>query len=243
MKQPNDVWSADYKGEFKTRDGRWCYPLTIADGHSRYLLACRGRRSLTYERSRPVFEEAFHQHGLPRQMLTDNGTPFVTRGLTGLTRLSVWWIELGIHPIRIQPGRPDQNGRHERMHRTLKEEIYPPAGNLGAQQRRLNRFRQEYNELRPHHALDLRPPALLYEPSPRPYPRRVPPVEYPKHFLVQELHVDGRLYWHGRRTRRISKALARKPIGLEAIEEDVYRLYYGPVLLGVFNTTSWAIHA
>jgi len=144
MKSPNDAWCADFKGEFKTRDGRYCYPLTISDGCTRFLLACRARREVSYEQTRPIFEESFRKYGLPCQILTDSGPPFGSTALAGLSRLAIWWVRLGIHPVRIEPGHPEQNGRHERMHRTLATTTRPPAGNLAAQQRRFSHFMAEY---------------------------------------------------------------------------------------------------
>jgi transposase InsO family protein len=241
MKAPNDTWAADFKGEFKTRDGRYCYPLTISDGHSRFLLACRARLDTSYELARPVFEETFRAHGLPHQILTDSGPPFASTALAGLSRLAVWWIKLGIQPVRIQPGRPDQNGRHERMHRTLATTTRPPAGNVGAQQRRFSQFRTEYNQVRPHRALDLQAPSQLYTPSPRPYSGKTPELEYEAHLEVRRVDAAGRISWHDR-PLRISKVLCGERVGLEPLEERLYRVYFGPVLLGVFNQDSWEIH-
>jgi putative transposase len=172
---PNAVWSTDFKGQFKTADGRWCYPLTLSDNFSRYLLCCRALHRPTGTRVKPWLECAFREYGLPSALRTDNGPPFASVGLAGLSRLSVWWIKLGIVPERIEPGHPEQNGRHERLHRTLKAEATkPPGATLTAQQRRFDRFRAEYNEERPHAALNQRPPASVYTRSARDYPSRVP---------------------------------------------------------------------
>ncbi len=241
MQAPNDTWAADFKGEFKTRDGRYCYPLTITDGHSRFLLACRGRLTTSYEVARPVFEETFRTYGLPHQILSDGGSPFGSTALAGLSRLGVWWVKLGIQPVHIQPGHPEQNGRHERMHRTLAPTTRPPAGNLSAQQRRFSQFMTEYNEVRPHRALDLQTPSELYTPSPRPYSGRTPEIEYPAHFEVRKADVGGRISWHDR-PLRVSKVLRGELIGLEPIEERLYHVYFGPLLLGVFDQDSWQIH-
>jgi transposase InsO family protein len=241
MEAPNDTWAADFKGEFKTRDGRLCYPLTITDGHSRFLLACRGRLATGYELARPVFEETFRTYGLPHQILTDGGSPFGSTGLAGLSRLAVWWVKLGIQPVRIQPSHPEQNGRHERMHRTLAPITRPPAGNLAAQQRRFSRFVTEYNEVRPHRALDLHTPSERYTPSPRPYPGRTPQITYPGHFEVRKADVGGRISWHDR-PLRTNKVLRGELIGLEPIEEGLYHVYFGPLLLGVFDQDLWQIN-
>ena len=235
MGAPNDVWTADFKGEFLTRDHRYCYPLTIADGCSRYLLACRGQHSPAYPGTRAHFEAAFREYGVPLQMLTDNGTPFASCAIGGLSRLAVWWIKLGIHPVRIEPGRPQQNGRHERMHRTLKAEATrPPAANLAAQQRVLERFRRRYNEERPHRALKGEVPATLYRPSPRPYPEREPELTYPGHFRILRVCTNGCLSWRGGFVF-VSQVLVGEPLGLEPIDDGIWSVHFGPVLLARFD--------
>ena len=154
MTEPNAIWTADFKGQFKTRDGEYCYPLTLVDGYSRYLLACQGLRSTTIVLARPIVQRVFEEYGLPRIIRPDNGVSFATPALGRLSLLSVWWIGLEIYPELIEPAHPEQNGRHERLHRTLKAEATrPPSGNLPAQQVRFNRFRREYNDDRPHEAL------------------------------------------------------------------------------------------
>ncbi len=168
MKEPNGTWTADFKGQFKTRNGRYCYPLTVVDGFSRYLLACQGLLSTSIALARPIFLRLFQEYGLPAIMRTDNGVPFATTALGRLSTLSVWWIRLGILPELIEPASPQQNGRHERMHRTLKAEATrPPSANLQAQQVRFNRFRHEYNDDRPHEALGQDTPAAHYQSSGR----------------------------------------------------------------------------
>src|SRR5213592_661756 len=163
---PNDVWSADYKGQFRTGDGRYCYPLTVADGFSRYLLGCQALTSTAVDDAKPIFTRLFKEYGLPKRIRTDNGVPFATTTLARLSKLSAWWVRLGILPELIEPGKPAQNGRHERMHRTLKAETTrPAAGSLAAQQRRFNIFREEFNHERPHEALDQETPATCYAPS------------------------------------------------------------------------------
>ena len=146
----NTLWCVDFKGQFFTRDGACCYPLTITDAHSRFLLRCQGLEQTGYEAARPIFEWAFREYGLPQGIRSDNGAPFASRGVAGLSRLSLWWIKLGIVPERIKPGHPQQNGRHERMHLTLKQQTaMPPAGTFRKQQQRFDAFRQEFNHLRP----------------------------------------------------------------------------------------------
>ena len=235
MREPNDVWTADFKGEFLTRDHRYCYPLTIADGCSRYLIACRGQRSVAHTGARAEFQAAFRTYGLPLQILTDNGTPFASCAIGGLSRLSVWWIKLGIHPVRIEPGRPQQNGRHERMHRTLKAEATrPPAGNLAAQQRILERFRHCYNEERPHRALEGEVPAALYRASSRAYPEREPQITYPGHFRRLKVCANGCLCWRGRFIF-VSQVLSGEPLGLVPIDDGIWSVYFGPMLLARFD--------
>ena len=159
---PNQLWCVDFKGEFKTRDGRYCYPLTITDSYSRYLLGCRGLLSTETRGAKETFKELFKRYGLPKAIRSDNGTPFASTALGRLSQLSVWWIRLGIRRELIEPGKPQQNGQHERMHRTLKAETTrPPAANLAQQQRLFNRFRREYNEVRPHEGIELNTPAAF----------------------------------------------------------------------------------
>lgn len=235
MGSPNDVWTADFKGEFLTRDHRYCYPLTIADGCSRYLLACRGQRSAAYPGARVGFEGAFREYGLPLQILTDNGTPFASCAIGGLSRLAAWWIKLGIHPVRIEPGCPQQNGRHERMHRTLKAETTrPPAANLAAQQRCLERFRRRYNEERPHRALEGEVPAARYRPSARAYPEREPSITYPGHFKVLKVCANGCLSWRGRFIF-VSQVLVGEPLGLEPVDDGIWSVHFATILLARFD--------
>jgi transposase InsO family protein len=188
---PNAVWCADFKGCFPVA-GERCHPLTISDGYSRYLLRCQGLRRPLTGYAKQVFASAFREYGLPDAIRTDNGAPFSTLAPAGLSRLAVWWLRLGIRPERIQPGRPDQNGRHERMHSTLKAETAkPPRSSFRAQQGAFDRFRSEYNEERPHEALGQQTPATLYRPSPRLYPRELPELAYPAHFETRMAYPNG----------------------------------------------------
>ena len=194
---PNSIWSADFKGHFKTLDGRYCYPLTVQDGYSRYLLACQGLEGTTYSASRRVFTRLFREFGLPQRIRTDNGTPFASMALGRLSRLSVWWIKLGILPDLIEPASPQQNGRHERMHKDLKAEAtIPPAANRSAQQKRFNSFRTDFNQIRPHEALGQKPPASAYQPSTRSFPTKLSTPEYPAHFEVRKVSTNGGIRWH-----------------------------------------------
>jgi transposase InsO family protein len=236
--RPNEQWSADFKGWFCTGDGRRCDPLTISDGYSRFLLSCRVVERPTEEHTSAVFRTVFRQYGLPLAIRTDNGTPFASTGLGGLTRLSVWWVKLGIVLERIDPGRPQQNGRHERMHKTLKDQTArPPRASAHAQQRAFEKFRYDYNFERPHQSLGDTPPAQLYEASPRSYPGRVPEIEYPGHFRVRRVRSNGQIQWRGE-FLYVNKALVGEPVGLEPISDRHWRMMFGPVALALLDEHS-----
>jgi putative transposase len=229
---PNDVWSADYKGQFKTGDGRYCYPLTVTDGFSRYLLGCQALLSTAGQDAKPVFTRLFKEFGLPQRIRTDNGVPFATNTLARLSQLSAWWVRLGILPELIEPGKPQQNGRHERMHRTLKAETTrPPAANLCAQQRKFNHFREEFNTERPHEALDLHTPASVYDPSPRAMPDRLPPLEYPDRFETRYVSANGGIRWNAQWVN-VSITCVGEYVGLEEIDDGIWNVYFGPLKLG-----------
>lgn len=235
MTAPNGTWTADFKGQFKTRNGVYCYPLTIVDGCSRYLLACQGLLSTAIAGARPIFLRLFQEYGLPGIIRTDNGVPFATTALGRLSTLSVWWIRLGILPELIAPASPQQNGRHERMHRTLKAEATrPPSGNLQAQQTRFNRFRQEYNEERPHEALGQETPASLYRPSRRALPRRLAPLEYPGHFEVRLVSRNSGIRWQ-KHWVCVTHTLAGEYVGLEEVGHGLWDVYFGLLKLGRMN--------
>jgi len=229
---PNDVWSADFKGQFKTGDGIYCYPLTVTDGYSRYLLGCQALYTTAVSDAKPVFTRLFKEFGLPRRIRTDNGVPFATHTLARLSSLSAWWVRLGVLPELIEPGKPQQNGRHERMHKTLKAEAtVPPAGNLAAQQRRFNRFREEFNHERPHEALDQQTPASVYIASARPMPNKLPPLEYPDRFEVRYVSANGGIRWN-RDWVNVSIVCAGEYVGLEEIDDGIWNVYFGPLKLG-----------
>lgn len=228
---PNDVWCADFKGHFRTGRNR-CYPLTISDGFSRFLLRCDGLTRPRHKESRRVFESAFSEFGLPTAIRTDNGPPFASTTVGGLSRLAVWWMRLGIRPERIAPGKPQENGRHERMHRTLKDETaQPPASSARAQQRRFDFFRRDYNEERPHEALNQTPPASWYEPSPRQNPNHLPDVEYPLGFYTYLVPDNGILAWRGQNLY-ISDCLAHEYIGIDQVEDDTWNVHFCSTMLG-----------
>jgi transposase InsO family protein len=213
----NDEWAADFKGWFRTRDRCRIDPLTVTDNHTRFLLDVR-IAAPTIEGSRAVLVAVFRRHGLPRAIRCDNGTPFGSTGAGGLTRLSAWWLKLGIEPHFIRPASPQENGRHERMHRTLKAQTTrPAAANAAEQQARFDAFRQHYNEERPHEALGQRPPRELYTPSPRAMPDHLDEPWYDAEHQVRRVLSTGDIKWKGDRIF-ISEALIGEPIGIAELE-------------------------
>jgi len=233
--EPNAVWCGDYKGWFRTGDGTRVEPLTISDACSRFLFRCQGLRAADGAGSKPVMEAAFREYGLPCRMRTDNGAPFGSNGESGLTQLSVWWIKLGIVPERIRPGKPQENGRHERMHRTLKQETAsPPAATMRAQQQRFDRFRREYNEERPHEALGLQTPASVYRPSLRDYPERLREVEYPAGWEIRRVSRGGQMRWKSDYVF-VAHALDGEPVGLEPIDDEQWRVWFSFYEVGILN--------
>jgi putative transposase len=230
---PNDCWSADFKGQFKTGDDRYCYPLTVTDGYSRFLLGCQALHSTRVDEAKPIFTRIFKEYGRPTRIRTDNGVPFATNTLARLSRLSAWWVRLGVPPELIEPGKPQQNGRHERMHRTLKAETTrPPAHSRLAQQRKFDHFRQEFNVERPHEVLDMQPPASCYTPSPRAaMPDKLPPLEYPDRFEVRYVSANGGIRWN-RQWINVSVTCAGAYVGLEEVDDRIWSVYFGPLKLG-----------
>lgn len=240
---PNQIWPADFKGQFRTRDGVYCYPLTVTDHFSRSILLCRALPSIRTAEVRPAFLRLFHDVGLPDAIRTDNGAPFASRGLHGLAPLNVWWMQLGIVHQRIQPGRPQANGTHERMHRELKRETArPPATSLRAQQRRFEAFRHRYNEERPHQALGNRPPATLWAPPARTMPARIAPPTYPAHFLVRRVRVGGTIKVRGQ-VAFLSEVLEDQYVGLEEIADGIWNIVYYRTVLGRFDARTGTITA
>jgi len=233
--EPNELWAADFKGQFRMRDSEYCYPLTVTDSCSRYLLGCRGLRGVKSSGVRKSFERLFEKYGLPRAIRTDNGSPFASIAIGRLSRLSVWWIRMGVRPELIEPGHPEQNGAHERMHRELKKKVTrPPGRNMAEQQKRFDEFQWEYNEIRPHESLGQETPASLYRSSPRPYPKVLPQVEYPGHFEVRRVSRNGGVRWR-KKWLNVSHALLEEYVGFEEIEDGVWSLYFGPLLLARFD--------
>ncbi len=234
---PNAVWCVDFKGWFRTEDGEKCYPLTLIDAYSRYLLRCEVVSEPNGREVQRIFDSAFREFGLPEAIRSDNGPPFASTGAGGLTELNVWWLRLGIRLERIAPGKPHQNGRQERFHLTLKLDV-PPQASPCAQQRACDLFRREYNEERPHEALNQRKPASVYEPSRLKYPRPLtrPESAYPYHY---ECGVDrnGFVHW-GRHRFFVSSALRQEIVSLSPrTEPGRWDLYYGPILLGSYDET------
>lgn len=233
---PNTVWSADFKGHFAMGNGRRCYPLTISDNYSRYLIDCKGQYGMQLKPVQVRYIQAFRTYGLPDVIRTDNGYPFAQLSLGGLSPLSIWLLKLGVLPERIDPGCPQQNPRHERMHRTLKAATAnPPKGNLSAQQRAFNRFRYEYNEQRTHQGLatGLRP-VDVYTPSPRDFPEHLPEVHYPDHFDVRKVRYRGWIRCHGAEVYA-SRQLEGEYVGLKQINDDLYQIYFARLPLGMVD--------
>jgi putative transposase len=232
---PNRVWCADFKGWFRTADGERIDPLTISDAHSRYLLRCQAVEKTDTARVQAIFEAAFREYGMPAAIRTDNGAPFATRALAGLSRLAVWWIKLGIVPERIAAGHPEQNGSHERMHRTLKQEVAePPAANRRKQQRALDHFRQEFNHLRPHEALEMRTPAEVYAPSARKFPEQVPEPEYPGYMLVRRVRRQGHFRWQKDEVF-LSEVLWGERVGLVPEDDRWFTVYLAQHPIALFD--------
>lgn len=239
--RPNEIWSADYKGQFRTLDGMYCYPLTLQDSHTRFVLAIDALRSTSAEEAQPSFERAFRGNGLPEAIWTDNGPPFAVPTPLRLTRLNTWWIKLGITPLRSRPGCPQDNGRHERMHRKLTPARFPPGEDQQAQQLKFDAIREELDYERPHHALDLKTPADVYEPSQRPMPERIPAPEYAAHWEVRRVRTVGTIRFRGREIF-VSEVLVNESIALEEVADGVWSVFFYHVLLARFSERDGKLH-
>lgn len=240
--QPNEVWTTDFKGEFRTGNGVYCYPLTLRDGFSRFVLRCDAFLARSTAPTRDRFARAFQEFGLPDRIRSDNGGPFASVGLGGLSQLSVWWMRLGIVPERIAPGHPEQNGSHEQFHSVLKAETArPPAPNCAAQQQRFRRFRRVYNEQRPHEALADASPATQYQPSPRSMPAQLPPLDYPGHMEVRLVGSKGAISWKGE-ALFVATALAGEPVALEEVDDGWWTLYFATVPLARYDERQRTLH-
>ena len=233
--QPNDLWCVDFKGEFKLGNGRYCYPLTVTDHASRYLLLCEAMESVREDLALPAFEQLFMERGLPAAIRSDNGVPFASpNGLYNLSRLSVWWLRLGIGVERIRPGRPQQNGRHERMHLTLKKEATRPAGaNFLQQQAKFDAFTAEFNEERPHEALDMKVPADAYNASARTY-QGLPELTYPLHDRDILVTCCGRICMH-RKKINISTVMAGQRLGIKEVDDGIWLVSFMHYDLGYID--------
>ena len=235
VNQVNELWSVDYKGQFKLRNGQWCYPLTVMDHQSRYLCGCEALKGPLLKDTKAAFIKVFRKYGLPQRIRSDNGTPFASTSCGGLSRLSIWWVKLDILPERIEPGKPQQNGQHERMHRTLKRAATrPPSSSMKAQQQRLDDFSHEYNQQRPHESLDQQTPASQYSASTRPYPERLPEIEYPIYYETRQVRYNGLINLRNKQIY-ISNLLQHETIGLEEIDDGIWRVYFGPIKIGEFD--------
>ena len=230
--RPNQVWPADFKGQFRTGDGQYCYPLTVTDHFSRRVLACHGLRSVKTVDAKPIFRALFREVGLPDAIRTDNGAPFASTGIHGLAALNVWWMQLGIVHQRITPASPQENGTHERMHRELKRETArPAASSLRAQQRRFDAFCQRYNDERPHEGIGDRTPSTLWCPSSRPYPEHRTYPTYPSHMEIRRVSTAGTFRLQSRQPF-LSHALGGEDIALEEVDDGIWNIVYYSTLLG-----------
>jgi putative transposase len=229
---PNEIWTIDFKGQFVLGDRNWCYPLTQADAFSRKLLVLRALTNTRFDSMWPVVERSFREYGMPGAILSDNGPPFGAQAICGLSSFAIRLLKLGIDVIRIEPGHPEQNGRHERMHRTLEAVIRPARQNVSAQQRVFNAFRKEFNTVRPHAALQGKRPSDLYRPSARQYPGKdLPGLEYPFCYDRRQVRTGGFIKWHGKEVF-ISKLLEHEPVGLYPVDEGIWDVYFGPLKIG-----------
>ena len=230
----NHVWGIDHKGWIRLRDGTRVEPLTVTDGFSRYLISVGATGSTEYTEAKPLIERAFRDHGLPEVIRSDNGSPFASTGITGLTRLSVWWIKLGVRHERIDPGHPQQNGRHERFHLTLLEAMRPPAADRAAQARRFASFARDFNEERPHEALGQRTPASVYRRSPRSMPARLPEPDYSSGSVLRQVRSNGEIKWDGDFVH-ICSALAGETVAVEETEDGHWRVRFFDVPIAIID--------
>jgi len=236
-KGPNQLWCADYKGQFRMRDQTYCYPLTVTDFYSRYILGCDGMERISHQNTRSAFEIIFKEYGLPDAIRTDNGEPFSSRSLRGLSRLGVWFMRLGIRNERIEPGHPEQNGRHERMHLTLKKEVTrPPGTNLLQQQEMFDHWRETFNQKRPHESLGMKSPAEVYIPSVKTFPLHLPEPTYPSYDMTKSVASGGKVHFKGKRQYFfLGESLNGQKVGLIEEEEDIWRVSFMDLDLGFLD--------
>lgn len=235
--KPNQLWCADFKGQFRLGNGRYCYPLTITDHYSRYLLGCEGLEDTKGSGAKGALRAIFEEYGLPDAIRTDNGSPFASGGIFGLSQLSVWWMRLGLQIQRIEPGHPEQNGRHERMHLTLKQQTTRPAGRgFLEQQQRFDDFRYEFNNERPHEALKMKPPTNLYRKSKKQFPKELPELKYPLHDLSAEVYPNGAIsIKKGRIKFHLSQAFSGETVGLREDEIGTWTVSFMNLDLGIYD--------
>ncbi len=239
---PNDIWAADYKGQFRLKNGEYCFPLTVSDLSSRFVLGVDAHNTISFEKTQAHFKALFQEFGLPNRIRTDNGTPFASNALARLSRLSVWFIRLDIYPELIEPGKPQQNAVHERMHRTLKQEAtIPPSSSLPAQQRRFDRFREEFNEQRPHEAIGMKWPAEVYRSSRRRMPQKIDPYDYPGHYLVRRVSGSGTIRIANNQFF-VSNTLRGDYVGAEEVDDGIYDLFFRFYQLGRYHLRENKIH-
>ena len=233
----NEVWSADYKGKFLMGNKIYCHPLTIADSKSRFLFSAKGHYRENLKSAKAEFKRVFRTYGIPKQIHTDNGSPFGSvRAIQRYTRLSYWFIETGIQPVFSDPAHPEQNGRHERMHRDLKAACAKPSAfDLKAQQRRLNNFVKQYNNIRPHEALEMKTPADIHNFSTRPFPERIPNFDYDSNYKVLKVTKNGSVRWKSYYWVYVTAALMGKYVAIEDIGNGIWKVFYRDVLLGFFD--------
>jgi len=233
---PNDIWCVDFKGQFQLENKKYCYPLTVSDHMSRYLITCEGLENTKGEGTQAIFKQAFQEYGLPHLILTDNGAPFASSGLFGLTKLSVWWLKLGIKLHRIEPGKPQQNGRHERMHLTLKQDTARPAGNnFLQQQEKFDSFKKIFNEERPHEALGMKCPSELYKPSNKQFPQQMIEPTYPLHDATKIIGADGKLYIQKGCEFDLSRALSHEQVGVREEDIGLWKITFMNLDLGLYD--------
>lgn len=236
VSEPNELWCADFKGQFRLQNGRYCYPLTITDQATRFVIACVALESVAFDGAHAVMVEAFERYGLPEAIRTDNGSPFASTGLVGLSRLSVCWLKQGVLHERIRPGHPEENGRHERMHLTLKQETTRPAGaNFLQQQERFDEFREVFNYERPHEALGQVTPGSLYVPSPRLYTGDVPPHDYSLFDFTRSVGNGGAVAFHGLKRFFLTSTLRGERVGLREVEPGQWLVAWRHMELGTYD--------
>ena len=237
----NTLWCCDFKGEFRLGNQQYCYPLTITDNFSRMILGCRGQAETTYQTTRRNFERVFSEYGLPENIRSDNGAPFAGQGPRRISRLSLWWLKLGIRHVLSRPGCPQDNPQHERMHRRLKDETTrPPGGNDRAQQRLFNRFVTEYNTERPHQGIAMQTPSMLYQPSMRQLPKNLREPDYPGHYERRQVSNGGMMYFKAQRIF-VSEVLIGETVGLEETGDGLWSIYTYELLLGRFSQQDWRL--